>query len=884
MRSSDRGFAELRTWDRVGDALPWYFQVATNHMPAKYLIARRIACDLDIGASDENALWAEHSRLTDRFLKFVDSVRRHATSIADHAPSTVSLVDLSVELTQRMIRHCNFCRWRCGVDRIVGSKHGTCQLEAASRVSSYFHHMGEELVFRGTEGSGTIFLTSCNLRCQFCLHPDTFVVTQRGPARISELYAGSGFEVDYGGGHARFPEGLFVFSQDGRPVRVTKIFEHAYRGNLILIEPLYAPPIAITPEHELMAAKGKEAGLRRTKASNLAEGDIVLIPRIRGATDPSRALDVPGLILSRTRESVYRTGAESRLERVAQVVEFSKAGATSREVGAITGYHPAYVRRLRGQIGKQGFPASEHRNDLVFEEGKVRLKTEKRPGIPVRLRIDEPLAEFLGYYCAEGHVSKSSNRPSSYNVVLSFGHHEWNLVTRTASLIKYLFGNIPHVCQRKTTWTVEIGKASLGLLLQELCGNRASNKRVPEFLFRAPSRVVETFLDAFAKGDGCETNGHLSLNTISETLAMGLYALYLRLGHLPSFNIWDAPVMTAIEGRLVSQSTLYYVKLRLKRMREGSWRTAKHVRYEFGEHDIRVPIHRIDQVPYSGPVYNLEVDDRAHTYAANFIAVGNCQNGNISQDKDNGVALSARQIAAMAWQLRAEGCHNINWVGGEPTVHLHNIVKAISLLRTMKPCVHDLNYIESVKSDLLRYNRSLPQDVIYEGELNAPMLWNSNFFMSDETLRILRPLMDVWLPDFKFGNDRCAIALARTPWYFETAAKNHKTVYDWGEDMVIRHLVMPGHVDCCTKPVLEWIVEHTPRALVNVMDQYHPDCTCDPASPDFDPRYRSLARRPRADEILEAYECARKLGLRFEEVTLEKSMTRFRGRPEAARP
>jgi len=255
-------------------------------------------------------------------------------------------------------------------------------------------------------------------------------------------------------------------------------------------------------------------------------------------------------------------------------------------------------------------------------------------------------------------VSKSSNRPSSYNVVLSFGHHEWNLVTRTASLIKYLFGNIPHVCQRKTTWTVEIGKASLGLLLQELCGNRASNKRVPEFLFRAPSRVVETFLDAFAKGDGCETNGHLSLNTISETLAMGLYALYLRLGHLPSFNIWDAPVMTAIEGRLVSQSTLYYVKLRLKRMREGSWRTAKHVRYEFGEHDIRVPIHRIDQVPYSGPVYNLEVDDRAHTYAANFIAVGNCQIAilRFCRLKVGGLSGGERQMVAMGRALMLDPC------------------------------------------------------------------------------------------------------------------------------------------------------------------------------------------------------------------------------------
>ena len=50
----------------------------------------------------------------------------------------------------------------------IKNKHGTCQLESTSNVSSYFHHRGEELVFRGNMGSGTIFFTSCNVRCSFC--------------------------------------------------------------------------------------------------------------------------------------------------------------------------------------------------------------------------------------------------------------------------------------------------------------------------------------------------------------------------------------------------------------------------------------------------------------------------------------------------------------------------------------------------------------------------------------------------------------------------------------------------------------------------------------------------------------------------------------------
>ena len=41
--------------------------------------------------------------------------------------------------------------------------------------------------------------------------------------------------------------------------------------------------------------------------------------------------------------------------------------------------------------------------------------------------------------------------------------------------------------------------------------------------------------------------------------------------------------------------------------------------------------------------------------------------------------------------------------------------------------------------------------------------------------------------------------------YWETVTKNLKLVHEWGEDFVIRHLIMPNHIECCTKPILDWI-------------------------------------------------------------------------------
>jgi putative pyruvate formate lyase activating enzyme len=250
-----------------------------------------------------------------------------------------------------------------------------------------------------------------------------------------------------------------------------------------------------------------------------------------------------------------------------------------------------------------------------------------------------------------------------------------------------------------------------------------------------------------------------------------------------------------------------------------------------------------------------------------------CQNGDISTDKDNGMPVNARALATMAWLLRMEGCHNINWVGGEVTIHLHTIVEAISMLgdELPHPTREELRQVLPAKSDRFFYDL-MPELASYEGAFNAPMLWNSNFFMSNDAMRLLRILVDVWLPDFKFGPGRCAITLSRTPRYWETVTENLALIYGWGEDLTIRHLVMPNHVACCTYPVLDWIAERMPEVPVNVMDQYHPDMFCDPHGASYDPRYAEIARRPTGDEIRDAYRHARALGLNYEAITHEKEL------------
>lgn len=205
-----------------------------------------------------------------------------------------------------------------------------------------------------------------------------------------------------------------------------------------------------------------------------------------------------------------------------------------------------------------------------------------------------------------------------------------------------------------------------------------------------------------------------------------------------------------------------------------------------------------------------------------------CQNHDISQEKvEHGEIVSPTQLARIQEELRITGARNINHVGGDPTPHLPFIL-------------HSLKYLN----------------------INVPQLWNSNMYMSLESTLLLLDVIDIWLPDLKYGNDNCARRLSLVQNYWDVVTRNIKLAHDTG-DIIIRHLVMPNHTECCTKPVLEWIAKNAPRSLVNIMDQYRPEHIVQ-RYPD---RYRDIARRPVKEELEKAYRYAEELGIDYKPVS-----------------
>lgn len=66
-----------------------------------------------------------------------------------------------------LLESCSVCPRDCGVNRLEGET-GYCSVGRKAKVASYNAHFGEESPLVGRHGSGTIFLSSCNLLCSFC--------------------------------------------------------------------------------------------------------------------------------------------------------------------------------------------------------------------------------------------------------------------------------------------------------------------------------------------------------------------------------------------------------------------------------------------------------------------------------------------------------------------------------------------------------------------------------------------------------------------------------------------------------------------------------------------------------------------------------------------
>lgn len=108
---------------------------------------------------------------------------------------------------------------------------------------------------------------------------------------------------------------------------------------------------------------------------------------------------------------------------------------------------------------------------------------------------------------------------------------------------------------------------------------------------------------------------------------------------------------------------------------------------------------------------------------------------------------------------------------------------------------------------------------------HLPIVWHTNGYSSPALYMLLWGLVDIWVFDFKYFNNNCAIHLSQTPNYKETAMSALEAICttDAFSPVIVRHLILPGHWDCCQRPLIKYLSRHLKdRVIFHPMGQYVP--------------------------------------------------------------
>lgn len=207
-----------------------------------------------------------------------------------------------------------------------------------------------------------------------------------------------------------------------------------------------------------------------------------------------------------------------------------------------------------------------------------------------------------------------------------------------------------------------------------------------------------------------------------------------------------------------------------------------------------------------------------------------CQNWEISH-KGIGQEVQSEELAEMMLQLQARGCHNINFVS--PSHVVAQIIAATHIAA--------------------------------QRGLDIPLVYNTGGYDSPEALSLLDGIIDIYMPDMKYGNSLLARKYSKVRNYFEcnkaAVQEMHRQVGDLVLDeqgialrgLVVRHLVLPENI-AGTDEVLAFIANDISKnTYVNIMDQYHP---CYRAH-----EYPPLARMITEEEFQAALDMAESHGL-----------------------
>jgi len=163
-----------------------------------------------------------------------------------------------------------------------------------------------------------------------------------------------------------------------------------------------------------------------------------------------------------------------------------------------------------------------------------------------------------------------------------------------------------------------------------------------------------------------------------------------------------------------------------------------------------------------------------------------CRKPDLLDRPREGEPLEPETFAASVRAGVGEGARTLKLLGGTPEPHLHALLSGLRAL-----------------------------------DVSLPVMWETTMFASPQCLEIARGTVDLFIANLRYGNDECARELAGVEGYLDPALAALREVSTW-TDVTLRHLVLPGHIDCCTAPLAEMLEQALPDVEMVLLMQYVP--------------------------------------------------------------
>jgi len=246
----------------------------------------------------------------------------------------------------------------------------------------------------------------------------------------------------------------------------------------------------------------------------------------------------------------------------------------------------------------------------------LRKYTRRRGHFLASITLNEDVAWLLGLYVAEGNTT--SHRNGRPRAVFNLHIKEIQLAEKIRQILKavgcstfteYLIAN--------NGMKISAYSSILARLLQDICGQGAANKVVPQIIFEHVNlALVKSFIDGYIAGDGYTTlrgghRGWIEADTKSKALALGLQMLFFRLGYVAGIKTRFIPERV-IQGSSVKASLCYVVSAHKPQQ--------SHIRMT--DDKVLCPVKSVKEEQYEGFVWNLETDN--NVFLASNAIVHNC--------------------------------------------------------------------------------------------------------------------------------------------------------------------------------------------------------------------------------------------------------------------